>query len=400
MAGPADAQRGFGWERHSQESGYGRAAAAPRPPAVAAPVAARVGRGDGDAQSPGGSPPGATPAVASRSGATGAGGLAAGSPRAIAASAVVSQPVEVSALAAPDPPPPSDFSFTVGARVWYTTSDVSWNFRSGNINVLSELRWRHVDAIIPEINAELRWKRWLLLGSVGRASVGDEGVFYDDDFLVSGRQARFSHTRSIVDGDDLWYVNGDIGFRVLSWGGGASRGGYLDLLAGYQYLEERYVAFGIRGVLDFSVFGIPPSSQSLPNSVRVIAHDYSWHSIRVGARAQVPIAHGFAVRGSAYVIPWSKSRMEDTHYLRDDFAKPCCVSRAEGGIGVQLDAALTYSLWDRLTVELGYRFLKIDSGHGKDTTRFSDPADGTATTKLNEMILERGGPYIGAQYRF
>jgi hypothetical protein len=266
--------------------------------------------------------------------------------------------------------------------------------------VLSELRWRHVDAVIPEVNAELRWKRWLLLGSAGRASVGDEGVFYDDDFLLSGRQARFSHTRSTVDGDDLWYVNGDIGYRVLSWGEGPSPGGYLDLLAGYQYLEERYVSFGLRGFVDVSVLGVPPSSQSLPGSVRVIAHEYTWHSLRVGARYQIPLPSGFALRGSAYVIPWSRSRLEDTHFLRDDFAKPCCVSRGEGGIGTQLDAALTYTLWGRLTLEAGYRFLKIDSGHGSDTTRFSDPAEGISTTKLNEMILERGGPYVGAQYRF
>jgi hypothetical protein len=55
-------------------------------------------------------------------------------------------------------------------------------------------------------------------------------------------------------------------------------------------------------------------------------------------------------------------------------------------------------VWKGLSVEAGYRFWRLDSGSGTETTFFSDGT--TARNRLNEIIIERGGPYFGLQYRF
>lgn len=62
-----------------------------------------------------------------------------------------------------------------------------------SVDPVSDLVWRNTDAIV-----------FLLLAAVGAADITDD-AFLDDDFAASDRQARFSATRSLVEG----------GFRLL-----------------------------------------------------------------------------------------------------------------------------------------------------------------------------------------
>jgi hypothetical protein len=65
---------------------------------------------------------------------------------------------------------------------------------------------------------------------------------------------------------------------------------------------------------------------------------------------------------------------------------------------MQLDGAITYTLWDRLGLEAGYQYWKLTSGHGEDTMYFTDGSH--VRFKLNEVEMERMGPYVGLKYRF
>jgi len=106
---------------------------------------------------------------------------------------------------------PSDVSVTVGGRTVFTSGFTKWSTgaQSGGPNILSELTWRGVDAVVPEVNAEVVWKRLVLLGAFGGGFIRD-GVLNDDDFLGNDRQGRFSHTRSSVGGDGLFYGSVDL----------------------------------------------------------------------------------------------------------------------------------------------------------------------------------------------
>ena len=112
-----------------------------------------------------------------------------------------------------------DFSVTVAGRAWYTWGFSQWNFDAGGVSPVSELKWRGVDAIVPELNLDLVWGRLVLMSTVGAREL-DDGVLTDNDFAASGRQARFSYTRSNVVGDDepgVAFGSIDIGGRVLKW---------------------------------------------------------------------------------------------------------------------------------------------------------------------------------------
>ena len=54
-------------------------------------------------------------------------------------------------------------------------------------------------------------------------------------------------------------------------------------------------------------------------------------------------------------------------------------------------------MWEGLSIEGGYQFWRIDSGEGD---KFTHALTGTTKDTLNEIIVERGGPYLGLRYRF
>src|SRR3989442_8948864 len=156
--------------------------------------------------------------------------------------AVVAGPV-CRASAQPKSTAAPDVSFTVGGRSVFTSGWTKWNTgaQSGGPTNLSELAVRGVDAVVPEINAEVVWKRLVLLGAFGGGFIRD-GVLNDDDFASTDLLDRNSHTRSSVGGDALFYGSIDLGVRALRWGTGALPG-YLDVFPGLQYWQENYEAF-------------------------------------------------------------------------------------------------------------------------------------------------------------
>jgi hypothetical protein len=294
------------------------------------------------------------------------------------------------------------FDVEAAVRAWATSGYADWNFEgqvgAQTVNVLSDLRWRGTDAVLTEVSAEAVW-RWLVVSAAfGRGDLHG-GVLIDDDFALSDRQGRFSHTRSSVEGD-VYYVQGDLGVRVAAWGeGGPGSRGFLDLLAGYQHYHEHREAFGLTGFFDLGPFGLPVL---LPNtaapSLKVITHDVSIHSLRLGARARVPVGAGFTLLGRLYLLPWSSFELEDRHHLRSDLLQnPSFVSKAEGGIGIQALAGVAYTRGG-LSVEAGWEVWDLNSGSGEQIVRTR--TQGPIRSRLNEISIERSGPYLGVRYRF
>ena len=317
--------------------------------------------------------------------------------RAVVALAIVLTWAPAVAVAQQEDAEKSDVSSKLGTRTWVTTGNTKFNFGVPPIiNPISELRWRGVDSVVQEINAEFVLKGLVLTSSVGTGGIS-QGVLIDDDFSQDDRRGRFSHTRSSVTDDGLFYVNADLGFRLYEET--PRRRYYTDIFVGYQYWHEKYVAFGATGFFDFTPFGIPIVVDNVaPSNLKVITHDYFWHSLRVGERMLIPLYTGLGLKVDTVILPWSSSRLEDVHHLRDDLKKdPSFLSEAKGGFGVQLDGGLTWATWWGLSIEAGYRYWRIDSGAG-DT--FARLLTGDIKEKLNKIIVERYGPYFGLRYRF
>jgi hypothetical protein len=295
----------------------------------------------------------------------------------------------VPAVAAAEEPKPERFEVTVGGRVVATTGYTSWNFKasSGSPSVLSELTWRGVDSVVNEVHAEAVWKRLVLHGALGVGAI-QEGVFIDNDYAADDRQGRFSATRSDVTGNALVYVQIDAGLRLLTWKQLAAHvPGYLDAFVGYQFWSEDYEASGAKG------------TSTLSDDRVAVQETFRFHSIRVGAQAQVPLYRGLALRVGGAYLPWTRSEMEDEHPQRTDLHQdPSFSADAEGGMGYQLEAGLIYRLRrPRLSIEAGYRYWRINSGEGAE---FAHTLAGTVRSRLNEIVIERYGPWVGVTYRF
>ena len=288
-------------------------------------------------------------------------------------------------VVAQDTPSSSPLSVTAGGRLWVTSGGSSRSSSAPGFERLSELRWRGVDAIVPEVSVDLVWQRLVALASVGGGVIND-GVLIDEDFSSDG--TRFARTRSAVDDSHLWYVNADIGARVFDWATPQAVGrGYVDVLLGFQYWRERYVAFGATGFP--GVVG---------SDIRAIENEYEWRSLRVGARAQVPVYGGLSVSLRGYVVPWSSLVIEDVHHLRGDLRRdPSFRDEADGGIGGQIDAAARYAVTDRLSVELGFQYWLLTSAEGHQT---AFTTAGAVRQTLRDARTERYGPFVGVRWRF
>ena len=305
-------------------------------------------------------------------------------------------------VSAQAPPPTPDWTVSLTGRAWVTSGWSNWNFKSAGVDPASDLRWRGVDAVVGEASADLTWKRWVWMLSLGGTPLA-EGTLVDEDFARSDRQGRFSVTRSPVDGGSIFYVNNDVGMRVVRWQSslfgpttaGPTPGGYVDVFIGYQFWREEYVAYGVQGSLILGPNLVV--NQFEPRSVRVRAHEYTRHSVRIGARTQVPIVGGLSFKGLVALSPYTHTDHEDTQYLRTDLRSPT-VSSANGGFGVQGDIGLAYAVWRGLSAEAGFRYWRFDSGQGDVVSHASNGTEGRA--RLDEAITERYGPYLGVSWRF
>ena len=321
--------------------------------------------------------------------------------RTLALAAFLAFAISPAAVSAQAPPPPPDWTITLAAKVWVTSGRSEWNFKSAGVDPLIDLRWRGVDAVVAEVGGDVVWKRLVWMLNVGGNKL-NQGTLVDEEFAQSNRKALFSSTRSPVDEGHVLYVSNDIGARVMQWSqplfGAAPpppAAGYLDAFIGYQFWREEYTATGVQGSL-FLPNGVV-INQAEPLSTKVLTHTYSRHSIRLGARTQVPLVGGLSVKALAAISPWTHTELEATQYLHPNIQQPT-VSKANGGFGAQVEAGLNYAVWAGLSVEAGFRYWYFDSGSGEVTTVSTTGA--TSRDTVNEMITERYGPFFGLSWRF
>jgi opacity protein-like surface antigen len=320
--------------------------------------------------------------------------------RSFALAALLAVGICPSVAAAQPPSPPPDWTVSLAGRVWAAQGYSTWQLTSAGVDPLSDIRWRGVDAIVGEIAVDVTWKRFVWMLSAG-GSKFDDGTLVDDEFSQSGHQGRFSFNRSPVDDGNMFYVSNDVGFRVLQWMQpvfGApmtpTAGGYVDVFVGYQFWREEYTATGLYGFLFLPGLTVNVTE---PNSTKVLKHEYTRHSIRLGARAQIPLVGGLSSKLFGAIVPWTHTEVDADEFLRTDIKSPTR-SSASGGFGYQLEAGLAYGFWRGLSAEIGYRYWHFDSGSG--TVETTSITGAVSRSKVNEMITERHGPYAGLSWRF
>ncbi len=292
-----------------------------------------------------------------------------------------------------------DFSLSIGGRAWYSMGKSDFNFGgfNGSPALVSDLRWDDLDSIVAEFTADMLFLDEYILTIDGGFGAISDGNFTDDDFSFTTPGALISRSIATADDDNMWFLSVMLGSRVLNWNVRDNKPrSYLAVMIGYQHWTETYVA--TQGVQTFLPC-CPAFLGPFPDQGKGITESFTWDSLLVGVRTEIEILSDFAFKGRFMAVPFTHFSLEDIHHFRTDLKQdPSGTATADGGIGVILDATLSYNFWGGFSIEAGYQYWDISSGEGTiniRTTMFGD-----TDQKFNEANSTRHGAIAGISYSF
>lgn len=243
----------------------------------------------------------------------------------------------------------------LSAGTWISVGETKWAHNASSVaglgNPTSKLTYKDVGTNVIDLTG----KFWLSPRVFGRLNAGiadiGGGRLTDDDY--GSGQRLFSKTTSNISGNNMYYINADLGGRVKEF---ANHRGYLDLFGGYQYWHTEYQAVGLgRVACDSTV--ISTCNDPLPSSGQtVITNTTNWHSLRLGASTEYRLTRRLSLVGTAAFIPVSIVENKDIHHLRSDLRQsPSSISMLGFGIGADADVGAKFMFTKNVGLNIGYR---------------------------------------------
>jgi hypothetical protein len=285
------------------------------------------------------------------------------------------------------------YTLTLGSRAWISQGKSAHNIAglNGRPNVVSELTYNGLNSPITQLSADLVVRHVPVLNRVvagvtgGYGGIGS-GTLLDQDWVGNSRTQPVSETLSHVTDGHVAHVSVDAGWRPLEWRFMDNPlPGAVDLVLGYQFWQEKYDSTGVI------------AGGVAINARPAISQTNTWNSFRLGARTVIPVHSYVALRGQAFLIPWTHYESEDIHYQRAGLAKdPSFLTIATGGLGVQLEGSLVVRLWRRVAAEAGYAYWDIRSGSG--TVEAFQAGGGSVVVPFNQENTRRQGVFFGLNY--
>ncbi len=311
----------------------------------------------------------------------------------------------------------SNVEIELGAKTWISQGNTKWSHNASTLdprfgNPTSELDYKDVWSNVAEIDGKITLRNGMFVrGQLGYGAISD-GKLIDDDYVsaagatafgttVSGPH-RFSRTESDIDGSHLWYLNTDLGFRLLSFSGG--RGSVKGFL-GFQYWKEKYVAKGVKQ-LECTALAPSPIQCAPAGTVgfvgqTVITNEVEWSSIRLGLEGGYQFTRRFSLDANAAFIPYTSLQNRDTHNLRltgPNALQDPSFTMSGTGIGANFEVNASYMIVKQLFFDLGYRYWWLQV---KDGTWKNHPVNfPSETANLNEFQSIRHGVTLGLSYKF
>ena len=244
------------------------------------------------------------------------------------------------------------------AGTWISVGDTRWAHDASSVaglgNPTSKLTYKDVGTNVIDLTGKF-WFSPRVFGRLngGFADIGG-GRLTDDDYGTG--QRLFSRTISNIAGNNMYYINADLGGRVKEF---PNHRGYLDLFGGYQYWHTEHQAVGIGQVVcdpgAIPGFTCAAAGTSSNQGETVITNTANWHSIRVGASTEYRLTRRFSVLGTLAFIPISVLDNEDVHHLRGDLQQNPSFSMKGYGVGADVDVGARFMITKNLAANLGYR---------------------------------------------
>ncbi len=299
---------------------------------------------------------------------------------------------------------------------WFSQGETVWSHNASGLdanlgNPSSKLKYKDTGTNVTEITARVQLKSKIFFrGAFGYGAIGG-GRLTDDDFLsaqgaaaqgaTASGEHRFSRTYSDIGGDNLWYINGDLGVTAHTF---KENKGSVGLFAGLQYWRERHVSTGVTQAecttasSPSSEFRCSPAGTVGFRNQSVISNTMTWLSGRVGGEVEYKLDPRVSLEAKVALLV-SYLNNEDVHHLRADLAQDPSFRMTGLGIGTTSDFNLRVRLWERLYLTGGYR-IWWNRVVVNDQWKLYGADGSVATAPLTEFQTLRHGPTVGLSYTF
>jgi len=323
----------------------------------------------------------------------------------VLATAVLMNPYQ--SVAQEVPPEPSAHEVPSNSKVEFTGGISGWLLSQGQTkwnHDFSRLTYKDDSTNIMELSGQATLsKRWFARGAFGYGIMGN-GTLVDDDFSSANGPLE-SRTTSNITGNNLWYMNGDVGARLIQL---PYHRGTIGFFTGIQYWREQHEASGVvQNVCNPVTLLCNPANtgQDLAPGQKAITNTATWISWRLGVEGDYRVTRKLTLEGKFAFKPITSLSNDDIHHLRQQAVPPLPALQQDPsfhmtgtGIGADADVNASYLVTPRFSINLGYRFWWNHVKDG-DVTQFAVGA-APITVNLNEFQTYRHGVTLGLRYTF
>lgn len=321
----------------------------------------------------------------------------------VLATAVLMNPCK--SVAQEVPPEPSAYEVPSNSKVEFTGGISGWLLSQGQTkwsHDFSSLTYKDDSTNIMELSGQATLsKRWFARGAFGYGIMGS-GTLVDDDLSSPNGQLE-SRTTSNITGNNLWYMNGDVGAKLIQL---PYHRGTIGFFTGIQYWRQQHEASGVvQNVCNPVTLPCIPANngQDLAPGQKAITNTATWISWRLGIDVDYRVTRRFSLEGKFAFKPITSLSNDDIHHLRQQ-PGPMALQQDPSfhmtgtGIGADADVSASYLVTPRFSINLGYRFWWNHVKDG-DVTQFAVGA-APITVNLNEFQTYRHGVTLGLRYTF
>jgi opacity protein-like surface antigen/outer membrane protease len=295
------------------------------------------------------------------------------------------------------------WQFQAGTRYWMSfgkfQKDLGGSSLGADANVLVSRLSYHSQANSGEFFTRVDSPdRLFVKGLLGTGALSS-GYMNDEDWAQleilgatsgwptsSSSTVAYSNTRANSVQGTIAYATGDIGYNLLE-----SADYKFGAFIGYNYYREKKDAYGCVQISNEFSDCVTP----VPNSVLSITENDTWNSLRIGFNGDVVLLPGLRLNTDAAFIPYTQFSGVDIHWQRTDVANQTSTETGRG-MGVQLDAILSYAVTPAFNVGVGGRYWAMWTNDNAYTNIFGTPCP----CQTLPVKTDRYGLLVQADYKF
>ncbi|AMA59921.1 hypothetical protein BCCGELA001_29180 [Bradyrhizobium sp. CCGE-LA001] len=281
------------------------------------------------------------------------------------------------------------WSLEGGTRLWLSRGRFQWDV--GSTDLISRLTYHGLDGISGELFERLD-SPWgiFLKGNIGFGRFND-GKINNEDWGVDPL-AYQNHLSGQGNGRFTYYT-ADAGYDVLR-GSTYKAGGFM----GWSYYGQKSDSIGCVQTVSSKAPCLAPGDRRIIGS-----QDTDWNALRVGISAETTLLDRWRINADIAYLPWTDFRGRDNHLLRHSTTFDDQRGSGGGG-GVQLEAALSYSITKNVSVGIGGRYWAMWTPNQRKLLQTTAEAENsypvTYGPSSSNYRMERWGTFFQASYKF